>query len=80
MKIEVLGTGCTNCNIAEAVVRDAVAQSGIPVDVVKISNRLEIARSGVPMTPAVLVNGNIKLVGRIPRVEDVLAWINEYRG
>jgi len=32
------------------------------------------------MTPAVLVNGNIKLVGRIPRVEDVLAWINEYRG
>ena len=77
MKIEVLGTGCTTCNTVEAVVREAVAKSKIEVEVVKVSNRLEIAKTGVVLTPAVIVDGQIKLVGKIPQIEDVIRWIRE---
>ncbi len=77
MKIEVLGTGCTTCNTVEAIVREAVAKSDIEVDVVKVSNRLEIAKTGVVLTPAVIVDGQIKLVGKIPQIEDVIRWIRE---
>lgn len=79
VKIEVLGTGCTTCNTVEAIVRDAVAQSGIEAQVIKVSNRMEIAKAGVLMTPAVIINGQLKLVGKIPAVEDVLTWINEIK-
>lgn len=79
MKIEVLGTGCTTCNTVEAIVRDAVTQSGVEAQVIKVSNRMEIAKTGVHMTPAVRIDGQVKLVGKIPTVEDVIAWINEMK-
>ena len=79
MKIEVLGTGCTTCNTAELVVRGAVEKSGVNVEVVKVSDRMEIAKSGVLMTPGILVNGRKKLTGRIPSVAEVLDWIREAR-
>ena len=71
MKIEVLGTGCTTCNTAEAIFREAVEKSGVDVDVVKVSDRKAIAKSGVLMTPGIPVNGCIKLTGKIPSVEEV---------
>jgi len=77
MKIEVLGTGCTTCNTAEAVVREAVAKSGKDVEVVKVSDRMEIAKSGVLMTPGIIVNGDIKITGKIPTVEEVSDLIKE---
>ena len=79
MKIEVLGTGCTTCNTAEAVVKDAVARSGVDAQVIKVSDRIEIAKAGVLMTPAVIVDGHIKIVGKVPEVDDVLNWIREMR-
>jgi small redox-active disulfide protein 2 len=79
VKIEVLGTGCTRCNIAEAVVKEAVARSGIEAQVIKVSDRMEIAKQGVIMTPAIIINGQVKLVGQVPALEDVLTWINEMR-
>jgi small redox-active disulfide protein 2 len=80
MKIEVLGTGCTTCNTAEAVVKDAVSKSGVAAQVIKVSDRMAIAKAGVYMTPAVIIDGQIKIVGRIPEVEEVLSWINEMKG
>lgn len=77
MKIEVLGTGCIRCNTAEAMVKEAVARKGLEAEVVKVSNRLEIAKRGVIMTPAVIIDGQVKSVGVIPEVEDVLAWFDE---
>jgi small redox-active disulfide protein 2 len=77
MKIEVLGTGCIRCNTAEAMVREAVALKGLEAEVVKVSNRLEIAKRGVFMTPAIIIDGQVKSVGLIPEVEDVLTWFAE---
>ncbi|MGD9034459.1 MAG: thioredoxin family protein [Desulfobacteraceae bacterium] len=79
MKIEVLGTGCTTCNTAEAIVKEAVAKSGVEVQVIKVSDRTEIAKAGVLMTPAVIVDGQVKLVGKVPQIEDVLNWIREMK-
>jgi small redox-active disulfide protein 2 len=77
MKIEVLGTGCTTCNSAEAVVRKAVEKSGVEIEVIKVSDRKEIAKSGVLITPGIIVNGRLKLTGKIPSVEEVSDWIRE---
>ena len=79
MKIEVLGTGCTTCNTAEAIVKEAVAKSGVEAQVIKVSDRKEIAKAGVLMTPAVIVDGQVKLVGKVPKIEDVLNWIREIK-
>ena len=79
MKIEVLGTGCAKCDTAEKIVKAAVAKCGLDAQVVKVSDRMEIAKSGVLMTPAVILNGQVKVVGKIPDVEDVIIWINEMK-
>ena len=79
MKIEVLGTGCAKCDTAEKIVKAAVAKCGVDVRVVKVSDRMEIAESGVPMTPAVIMNGQVKVVGKIPDIDDVIIWINEMK-
>ncbi|MBC8417798.1 MAG: TM0996/MTH895 family glutaredoxin-like protein [Desulfobacterales bacterium] len=79
MKIEVLGTGCTTCDTVEAIVKEAVAMSGVDAQVIKVSNRMEIARAGVLMTPAVVVDGQVKLVGKLPEIEEVVEWIREMK-
>lgn len=80
MKIEVLGTGCTTCNTVEAVVREAVAKSGVDIQVIKVSDRMEIAKAGVLMTPAVIVDDQVKIAGKIPEIGDVLNWIGAMEG
>lgn len=80
MKIEVLGTGCTSCNTAESIVKEAVEKSGVNAEVVKVSDRMEIAKSGVSVTPGIIINGNIKLAGKIPTVDQVVNWIKEMKG
>jgi len=79
MKFEVLGTGCARCDTAEKIVKEAVARSGADAQVVKVSDRMEIAKSGVLMTPAVILDGQVKLVGKIPGIEEVMGWINEVK-
>ena len=79
MKIEVLGTGCTTCNTAEAVVKEAVAKSGVDAQVIKVSDRVEIAKAGVLITPAVIVDGQVMIMGKIPEIDDVLNWIRVMR-
>ena len=79
MKIEVLGTGCTTCNTVEAIVKEAAAKSGAEVRVIKVSDRMEIAKAGVHITPAIIIDGQIKLVGKIPEIDDVLSWITDLK-
>jgi len=75
MKIEVLGTGCARCNTTEEIVKQAVLDSGIEAEVVKVKDLREIAKYGVMVTPAVVVDGELKSVGKIPDLEEVLEWI-----
>lgn len=75
MKIKVLGPGCSKCKEAEKIVREAIAETSVDVDVEKITDIMEIAGYGVLGTPAVIVDGDVKCVGKIPKKEDVKSWL-----
>jgi len=75
MEIKVLGPGCAKCQQAENVVREAVAEAGVAADVEKVSDLMKIALYGVFGTPAVVIDGEVKSVGKVPSKEEVLSWI-----
>ena len=75
MEIKVLGPGCAKCKQAEKIVREAVAESNVDADVEKVTDVMKIAGYGVFGTPAVIVDGDVKCVGKIPEKEDVKSWL-----
>ena len=75
MDIKVLGPGCPKCQQTEKIVKGAVAESGVEATVEKVTDVMEIAGYGVFGTPAVVIDGEVKSVGKIPKKEEVLGWI-----
>jgi small redox-active disulfide protein 2 len=75
MEIKVLGPGCPKCQQTEKVVKDAVAEAGIVADIEKVTDVMKIAGYGVFGTPAVVVDGEVKSVGKVPKKQDVLTWL-----
>ena len=75
MKILVMGPGCPKCEQAEQTVRDAVAEAGIAADIEKVKDFQEIAKYGIFSTPAVVIDGEVKVVGKAPSKKDVLSWL-----
>ncbi len=76
MDIKVLGPGCAKCGQTEQNVRDAVSESGVDAKVDKVTDVMEIAKFGVFGTPAVVIDGQVKSVGKIPTKEEVKKWIS----
>jgi len=76
MDIKVLGPGCPKCQQTEKVVKEAVTEAGVDAQIEKVTDTLEIAGYGVFGTPAVVVDGEVKSVGKIPKKQDVMGWIN----
>jgi len=77
MEIKVLGPGCPKCQQTEKTVKEAVSESGVSADVVKVTNTMEIARHGVFGTPAVIIDGQVKCVGKVPTKEEVKTWLKK---
>ncbi|MDK2947508.1 MAG: hypothetical protein PWQ63_668 [Methanolobus sp.] len=77
MKIEILGTGCAKCDKTKRFVEEAVAKAGVDAEIVKVENMDDIIAYGVLITPAVVVDGDVKIVGRVPKVEEVIEWITQ---
>ena len=75
MDIKVLGPGCAKCNQAEKIVKEAVAEAGVDATVEKVTDMMKIAGYGVFGTPAVVVDEEVKSVGKIPKKEEVLSWL-----
>lgn len=75
MEIKVLGPGCPKCTQAEKVVKEAVAEAGVEASVEKVSDLLKIAGYGVFGTPAIIINGDVKMVGKVPKKEEVMGWL-----
>jgi len=71
MKIEILGTGCPKCEALAKNVEATIRELGIEATVEKVTDIVEIANRGVMMTPALSVDGDIKLVGRVATVEEL---------
>ena len=76
MIIKVMGPGCAKCSEVERIVREAAAESGRAVEVEKVTDMQEFMKYGVFSTPAVVVDGQVKAVGKMPSKKDVLGWIN----
>jgi len=77
MEIKVLGPGCPKCQQTEKVVKEAVAESGVSANIEKVTDILRIGEYGVFGTPAVVVDGEVKSVGKIPTKEQVKEWISK---
>ncbi|MHB8092702.1 MAG: thioredoxin family protein [Syntrophales bacterium] len=77
MEIKILGPGCVSCEKVEKLVREAVAEAGIAADIEKVADVMKIVKYGVFGTPAVVINGEVKSVGKIPKKEEILAWLGQ---
>jgi len=77
MQIKVLGPGCPKCHETEKLVREAVAEAGVQAEVLKVSDFQEMAKLGVFATPAVVIDGAVKVSGKVPTKKDVLAWLGK---
>ena len=77
MEIKILGPGCPKCRQAEKIVKETVAESGVNAQVEKVTDLMEIAGYGVFGTPAILINDEVKCVGKIPEKEEIRSWLEK---
>jgi len=77
MEIKILGPGCAKCHQVEKIVQEAVAETGVSATIEHVTDFKKIAGYGVFSTPSVVVDGEVKCVGKIPRKEDVKIWIGK---
>lgn len=75
MVIKVLGTGCTNCKKLEENTRKAVELLGIEAAIEKVTDIKEIMSFGVMKTPALVVDGKVKIMGRVPSAEEIKQYL-----
>jgi small redox-active disulfide protein 2 len=75
LNIIVYGPGCSRCEEAEKVVRHVIEQMGITAEVQKVNDPQGMSKAGVLLTPAVTVNGVVKVSGRIPKEDEVKGWL-----
>lgn len=71
MDIKILGTGCVNCNNLEANTRKALADLGLSVEIDKVTDPGEIVAWGVLSTPALVVDDEVILSGRVPSADQI---------
>ena len=75
MRIAVLGSGCAKCKQTAEAVRQAVELAGADAEVTKVEDPREMMKYKVMMTPAVAVDGTIRIAGRVPTVQEVVALL-----
>jgi len=75
MEIKVLGPGCAKCQQTEKVVKEAIVEAGISAEIEKVTDMMKIAGFGVFGTPAVVINGEVKSVGKVPKKDEVKKWL-----
>jgi small redox-active disulfide protein 2 len=76
MKVEILGVGCAKCNKLYDLVTGLVKREGIDAEVVKVEDIKVFADYGVYMTPGLVVDGEVKLAGKVPKESDLRKWLS----
>jgi small redox-active disulfide protein 2 len=77
MKIEILGTGCAKCKKTKEMADKAVKEMGVDAEVIKVEDFDKIMGYGVMVTPALVIDGDVKVAGRVPSVDDIKKWIKK---
>jgi small redox-active disulfide protein 2 len=70
-KLQILGTGCPKCKKLTVLTEQAAKELGLDYEIIKVTDINEIMNFGVMMTPGLAVDGEVKVAGRIPGVEEI---------
>lgn len=77
MEIKILGTGCSKCKKLEANTKEAAKQLNEDVQIIKVEDIKEIMKYGVMSTPAIVINKNVKMFGKVCTVDEIKKYIND---
>jgi len=76
MKIQILGSGCSNCQKLEANARQAIQELGLNgIEIEHVYDVNKMIESGVMSTPAIVIDDKVKAAGRIPDAEEIKGWL-----
>ena len=80
MRVKVLGPGCARCKRLEELTREAAAEAGIPVEIEHVTDTARILDYPIVSTPGLVIEEEVKMSGRLPRREEIVAWLKEAAG
>ena len=75
MKVQILGTGCPKCETLAKNARAAIQEMGLDCDLDKVTDINEIMKFGVMMTPALAVDGQVKVVGKVASPDEIKKFL-----
>jgi small redox-active disulfide protein 2 len=75
MKVEILSVGCAKCNKFFDTVRDLVEKQGIDAEIVKVEDMKTFCKYGVFMLPALVIDGEVKVAGKLPKERELVDWL-----
>jgi small redox-active disulfide protein 2 len=76
MDVKILGSGCARCQRLEQLTREAAAELGVPVEIDHVREMAKIMNYPVVGTPALVIDGAVKVAGRLPSKEEVAGWLS----
>ena len=71
MEIKILGTGCGKCKTTYAVIEKVINENNITATITKVEDIMEIMSYNILATPAVVVDGEVKIKGRVPSETEI---------
>jgi len=77
MKIEILGTGCPKCKKLNQLAEEAINELGVSAEIIKVTDINKMIDYGVMVTPALVIDGEVKVAGKIPGKQEIAKWIEE---
>ncbi len=77
MEVKILGTGCPKCKKLAQMVTDVVEKNNIAIEMEKVTEIDDIMKYNIMMTPGLMINGEVKSAGKLPKNEQILSWLKE---
>ena len=77
LEIKILGPGCANCDRLEREVMEAVSELDLPAGIDHVRDIREIGKYGVMGSPALIINGKVKAMGKVPMRSEIKKWLRE---
>ena len=77
MEIKVLGPGCAKCSKTEKLIKEVIKEIKSDATVEKVTDMMEIASYGVFGTPSVIIDNEVKSVGKVPKKKEIKAWLGK---
>lgn len=77
MEIKVLGPGCSRCESLNKEVQSALAELNVPADVQKVKDIQQIMAYKIMATPALVIDDQVKVSGRVPKRAEIIKYIQE---